>query len=456
MNLIDYNQETNSGAEKHTYTCTVNGSHFESTDIAHVPCAFCVSCHSDDTVCRLCRVAFVRAAKMSESSTAAFERLAEAAANDSRTYRARRTCVGILLVCVGLVTVAALFGEASTSFARRYARAHRDERAYLETCDASLGKKKYGFASPVVVDAMCATHTNRSMLKNDDADLLRFFVIGDWGRNGMCCQRDVAAEMENVAAHWNPSFVVAVGDNFYHRGIEKFDAEQVDDSWRQVYLHPYPTMSKLVWKSIPGNHDHLGNIHAQIELARKEKRWHMPATHYFEQLAGGRILFAFLDTTPMYYTRSQLTVFRGNVTKRAAITEQINALEKQLKASKATWNIVFGHHPLFSSGDHVIGEAINHKMMRDRLLKLFADNRVAAYFCGHEHTLEHSVSNNVHFFVSGAGSKISPIFDHIPENVFSAGRQGFMAVSIQASSLNVKAVDMTGAVLHSATISPPA
>eukprot|EP00877_Chromochloris_zofingiensis_P005478 jgi/Chrzof1/14931/Cz09g21070.t1 len=46
---------------------------------------------------------------------------------------------------------------------------------------------------------------------------LTFFVIGDWGREGIADQKTAAQMMADVAGCMAPAFIISTGDNFYKR-----------------------------------------------------------------------------------------------------------------------------------------------------------------------------------------------------------------------------------------------
>lgn len=89
--------------------------------------------------------------------------------------------------------------------------------------------------------ALCARHKDPTYVQPLVPALFNFLVVGDWGRDGLCCQRDVAVEMAKAAAHTEASFVVSTGDNFYPRGIASRDAPNVRTSWDSVY-RSYPPL----------------------------------------------------------------------------------------------------------------------------------------------------------------------------------------------------------------------
>lgn len=88
---------------------------------------------------------------------------------------------------------------------------------------------------------------------------LRFVLLGDTGR-GDESQHAVAAH----ARRTRPDCVLLLGDNFYPDGVVSIDDPQWDSAFQDVYpLDPLD----MEFCAILGNHDHNGNIQAQVEYA---------------------------------------------------------------------------------------------------------------------------------------------------------------------------------------------
>lgn len=65
---------------------------------------------------------------------------------------------------------------------------------------------------------------------------IRFLAIGDWG--GLpyppyvtAVQKTTAREMSKVAEQMGADFILALGDNFYFRGVESVDSQRFQVSW---------------------------------------------------------------------------------------------------------------------------------------------------------------------------------------------------------------------------------
>lgn len=371
------------------------------------------------------------------------------------THRTRKLVLygAFLLVCVMVMAGVGLDRQRTRN---AYANAVMDAERQAAKCDKALGKKRFWWFSVVRGTERCVSHAGARVGWQRARGNYTFAAVGDWGRDGLCCQVDVADEIERMVRMVGVGYVLSTGDNFYEKGIGSWKDEQVDRSWRNVYGER-EGMQGVEWKVILGNHDHRGEVMAQVTLGREDKVWGMPERYWFED--GEDVFVAYLDTTCMYYKREALDgYFGGKESVSAAYRdEQIGWLRKKIGESKAKWKIVMGHHPFFSSCEHGVGEEAERRQLSTILLPIFKEHKVAMYICGHEHSLEHHEKDGIQFFVSGAGSKISPIQKFGDETRFALDRQGFMMFEMSADgeSFDVKAVDLRGHVVYKTTVKRP-
>jgi len=112
---------------------------------------------------------------------------------------------------------------------------------------------------------------------------------------------------------------------------------------------------------IAGNHDHYGNVKAQIAYTKKSHRWYMPHYYYTKVMyiittsamygqalycvfqvfrigSNFTIQFVFIDTELL--TTSDLGCLSSNDTD-----PQWTWIEATLAASTSQWLFVIGHHP---------------------------------------------------------------------------------------------------------------
>ena len=266
-----------------------------------------------------------------------------------------------------------------------------------------------------------------------------FLVIGDWD-TGSTGQKRLARQMGRVAEAVGARFVISTGDNFYPRGVESEDDKQWKWSYEDVYQAP---SLRVPWYAVLGNHDHRGNVAAQINYSKQSPRWRMPAPYYrhTEVLGEGATAdFFFIDTDPI---RRQYQRWAG----RLVANRQIAWLKQELADSTARWKIVVGHHPVFS------GEAgKSTPALRKWLRPLLEKYRVQAYLNGHSHTLEHIAVGGVHHLTSGAGA--SPRRSKATPNTrfLMQGQHGFLVVRLAPRFMDVDFRNAAGKSLYQTRI----
>ncbi|MBE9035974.1 metallophosphoesterase family protein [aff. Roholtiella sp. LEGE 12411] len=206
--------------------------------------------------------------------------------------------------------------------------------------------------------------------------ILRFVSVADTG-TGAKGQYAVARAM-NFYHKRNPyDLVVLAGDNIYNNGeIEKIGT---------VFERPYQPLLKqgVKFQACLGNHD--------IRTANGDPQVRYPGFNM-----NGR-----------YYTfkRNQVQFFALDTNSNADWKNQITWLEQELSLSKATWKVVFGHHPIYSSGHY----GSNPDFIKI-FTPLFQKYGVQLYINGHEHNYERTrVIDGTTYLICGAGAGNRPV-----------------------------------------------
>ena len=238
---------------------------------------------------------------------------------------------------------------------------------------------------------------------------LRVMALGDWG-SGLPDQKRVAAAMAERAAAEPIDLVLTLGDNFYPSGVRSAD----DPRWQRDFERMYDQPSLQVpWWACLGNHDHKGNVDAQVEYTRRSARWKMPARHYhtrFEPGPGVSVELFVLDTQALL--------------ARDGDQAQLDWLKAALAASTARWKVVAGHHPIVSHGSHG-----NNERLQRLLEPLLLAHQVDLYMAGHDHTLELlPPRQGLTYLISGGGAGASWAYEvSWPEDVLYAATGGGFA-----------------------------
>lgn len=280
-----------------------------------------------------------------------------------------------------------------------------------------------------------------------DEPALSFVLIGDWGREGHEHQRSVARQMGHTARKIRSQFTVSVGDNFYENGVESVDDPQWVSSFEDVYK---AKSLQSPWKVILGNHDYRGNVQAQLDYAKQSARWQMPARYYTETMSlpdGATAAFYYLDTSPLikkYYGR------RVRVDGQDS-QAQLDWLDAKLGASKADWNIVIGHHPIYAAQVDEQDYEHDQSDLVARLNPILEKHNVPVYICGHDHVLQAVKVGNISYICTGAGSQTYQPSPAI-RGGFVSGAHGFMVARLSAKRFDYALVDETGASLYAQSI----
>lgn len=225
---------------------------------------------------------------------------------------------------------------------------------------------------------------------------LRVIVMGDQGR-GNSAQAAVARAMAQVCAAQGCDLGVGLGDNFYPRGPQSAD----DPVFKERFEALYGPL-KVPFLMILGNHDQSGRssgdgtspaaAQAQLDYARRNRQWIMPARTYRAPVTvGGEALAEFfaVDTVPS--AAYGLPAEGLNSPRERAQGEWLTGA---VGRSPARWKIVLGHHPLYSNGPH--GDAGRYEGVKVapvsgagvRALYQSVCSRAALLLSGHEHNLQ--------------------------------------------------------------------
>jgi hypothetical protein len=115
-------------------------------------------------------------------------------------------------------------------------------------------------------------------------------------------QAAIAKAMGSYSEDFVPSFIIALGDNFYTNGVSSSTDSYWDYLWVNVYLDYYPSL-RVSWYPVFGNHDYgygAQGVQAQLDRTLIDEYWSFPATNYtktFDIPEGGTVTVVFIDTT---------------------------------------------------------------------------------------------------------------------------------------------------------------
>lgn len=290
---------------------------------------------------------------------------------------------------------------------------------------------------------------------------LRFLAVGDWGgvpNAPYYTARETAnaKEMARAVRDLGADFIVSLGDNFYFTGVRDAEDKRFQETFEDVFSDP--ALRNVPWYVLAGNHDHLGNVSAQMAYSRVSKRWHFPSLYYRLRArvpgSNASLALLLLDTVSLCGVSDD---FVGAQPLRPRSLEAAKAqlawLRAQLAAARDDFVLVAGHYPVWSVAEH--GPT---RCLVKRLLPLLAEHRVTAYLCGHDHNLQYlQDEQGLGFVLSGAGNFVDPSKRHarkVPRGYLrfhyaeETSLGGFVHVEVTAKEMTVTYLEASGKSLY--------
>ena len=274
----------------------------------------------------------------------------------------------------------------------------------------------------------------RSM-PNGSAKEIHIGAIGDWG-TGLTGQIKVFEVFKINTEKYPYDFLLTLGDNFYPAGVQTTN----DPKWETVYGRTYGSLPITIYPSL-GNHDHMGNVNAQIAYSKIHPLWELPSRYYsiVQPLTNqDTILFVALDTEAMLHKND---------------SAQLQWVENQLLRSKARWKIVFGHHPIFSHG----GRGGN-EYLRKYLQPILVKTKTDLFIAGHDHILELTgMKNGVFHAISGGGGGSDNAYPIKKgrDMIYGTTDGGFMDIFLSSEKIRLQMYPMTSQIPKPYILSKP-
>jgi tartrate-resistant acid phosphatase type 5 len=278
---------------------------------------------------------------------------------------------------------------------------------------------------------------------------LHFLMIGDWGPNPTDgkipkSQLAVAAGMKSYAEalKLKPDALFLLGDNFYGGFKEGMESPRWKIGFEDLY--PAERFPGPCW-ALLGNHDYDEEIgikmEAQLAYGKKNPgtRWTMPAKWYRVEWPKVNPLITCLVLDSNFNNKNQSLT----PAERAA---QLAWLKAELAKPRTTpWMVCLGHHPLYSNGPHGDGP-----LLIEEWGPLFSQHRVDAYFCGHDHDLQHLEFEGLRtsFIVSGGGGARITELKQPDRGPYSKSIYGFSHLQVSKDKLIVRHIDPNLNLLH--------
>ncbi len=223
----------------------------------------------------------------------------------------------------------------------------------------------------------------------------RFAVIGDSG-SGDEYQYLIAQRMAEWHERLPFGLVLMLGDNIYGGTFNQGGGNKSD--FEEKFDRPYAELLRrgVVFRATLGNHDM--QTRDGRDLVESYERFHIERPEGYYNFTAG----VAPDGAPLVEFFVLNTV---RLEKDKRDPEQLVWLERALAASRARWRVVYGHHPLYSTGKRHGPD----EKLRAKLEPLFLRDgpRLQVVFAGHDHIYERfQPQRGIAYFVCGASGKL--------------------------------------------------
>jgi hypothetical protein len=209
--------------------------------------------------------------------------------------------------------------------------------------------------------------------------------------------------------------VVLAGDNIYNSG----EISRIDVAFEQ----PYAAILKrgVRFRACIGNHD-IRTDNADPQVAYPG--FNMEGRYYT-------------------YTEGPAQFFVLDTNSNANWKAQMVWLEESLAKSTASWKIVYGHHPIYSSGHYG-----TDPVFVERFTPLFKKYKVDLYINGHEHNYEriNPIDGTTYLITGHGGASLRPVTAKLPNSAFAVSRFGFSTVELWADRMVIQGIGTDGTV----------
>lgn len=263
-------------------------------------------------------------------------------------------------------------------------------------------------------------HTERAPLATAPApgseDPIELVVLGDSG-SGNAAQKAIAQRLEEHPFE----LMIFLGDIAYTDGTPA----ELEAHFFEIYD---PFLRFVPAYAVLGNHEYR-----TADGRYFVRDFVLPGNERYYSFDWGDVHFVALDT-------NRIT------------GEQAAWLERDLAASDSRWTVAFGHHPPYSNA----WRGPNRRFRRI-LAPILERHGVDLVLSGHEHHYERfAPRGNTHYLVSGGGGGRLTKVGSGPSTVARAAVHHFLAITIDAERITVRAIDIEGRVFDELAIEKPA
>lgn len=246
---------------------------------------------------------------------------------------------------------------------------------------------------------------------------IHLMVIGDSGA-GTTAQQKIANLLVKTQQRTGAKTLLHLGDLIYPRG----DFTQTGNRLYKKYYQPLVDAG-VTLKPVLGNHDVLDGYNPKaLEF------YNIPNRYYqFTLQQNGLSIDCFAIDTNIFHD-----------------TKQQTWLDNALKQSQADWKVVYGHHPVFSSGMHG-----NNKTLLAHLKPLLKKYQVDLYLAGHEHDYERfsPIDGTLHIVSGGGGAYLRKFKRQAPHSIARISTHHLLHLSFKQHQLTGETINAQGVVI---------
>ncbi len=254
--------------------------------------------------------------------------------------------------------------------------------------------------------------------------LQRFAVVADTG-SGDIHQYAVGRALARYHQAKPFDTVLLAGDNIYTNG----EFAKI----KEAFAIPYEDLLQrgVKFYACLGNHD-VRSENGDREVAYPQ--FNMQGKRYYTH-GKGDVRFFVLETNSIVDPSS------------ADRQTQLAWLDRELGASKAKWNIVYGHHNIYSDGQY----GINEVMKRD-VTPILKKHQVKLWINGHDHNYQRSkpIDGTTYLVCGGGGASLYKI--KTSQMAFAQSVHSFGIVEVYADEILLTGVNSKSEIIDRGSI----
>jgi Calcineurin-like phosphoesterase len=262
--------------------------------------------------------------------------------------------------------------------------------------------------------------------------LLRFAVMADTGSGNMN-QYAVGRAMAQYHEKHPFNTVLMAGDNIYTNGeFSKISS---------TFGVPYKDLRNrgVKFYATLGNHD------VRADTKKKDNTKDNPQVTFSEFNMQGKRYYARTQGDVRFFALETSSLVNPEDPDRNA---QLAWLDRELAASKAKWNIVYGHHNVYSAGHY----GINQLMVRD-ITPILKKHNVKLFINGHDHNYQRSnpIDGTTYMVCGGGGAGLYPVTNQ-SWMAFAKSVHSFGIVEVYQDQIILTGIDKSGQIIDRGSV----